>query len=103
MFPCQSAYAAAQKDFSLELTDCWSDIIPAVMTEEWKICRKGDPAILLQSFWDVLFNIDVELYFRYPGIIGRSSLHCGYNASTALSGNSTLLLNVNWPQVGGDS
>jgi len=63
VFLCQSAYAAAQQDFSLELTDCWSDIIPAVMTEEWKICRKGDPAIVLQSFSDVLISIHVELHF----------------------------------------
>lgn len=44
-----SAYAAAQQDFSLELTDCWSDIIPAVMTEEWKICRKALDTPMLQK------------------------------------------------------
>lgn len=36
-----NVYSSAQQEFSLELTACWSDIIPAVITEEWKICRKA--------------------------------------------------------------
>lgn len=68
VFPWQSAYAAAQQDFSLELTDCWSDIIPAVMTEEWKICRKGDPALLSRFLLNLLISMDFELLIVKPDI-----------------------------------
>ncbi|KAG0577452.1 hypothetical protein KC19_5G157100 [Ceratodon purpureus] len=43
------AYIAAQQDFCVELTDCWSDILPAVITEEWKICRKALDTPMLQK------------------------------------------------------
>ncbi|CAM6017014.1 unnamed protein product [Sphagnum balticum] len=35
------AYSAAQEDLALELTDCWFDLIPAVLSEEWNVCRKA--------------------------------------------------------------
>ncbi|CAM6039399.1 unnamed protein product [Sphagnum compactum] len=35
------AYSAAQKDLALELTDCWFDLIPAVISEEWNVSRKA--------------------------------------------------------------
>jgi hypothetical protein len=41
----QRAYSAAQKDLGLELTDCWFDLIPAVLSEEWNVCRKGNYSI----------------------------------------------------------
>ncbi len=41
----QRAYSAAQKDLALELTDCWFDLIPAVLSEEWNVCRKGNYSI----------------------------------------------------------
>jgi hypothetical protein len=41
------AYSAGQKDLALELTDCWFDLIPAVLSEEWNVCRKGNYSISL--------------------------------------------------------
>lgn len=45
----QSAYKAARDDIIKELTDCWCDVIPSVVTEEWRVCRKGKLIFLLIS------------------------------------------------------
>lgn len=42
-------YTAAQQELSVELTDCWADIIPAVIAEEWKFCRKALDTPFLQK------------------------------------------------------
>ncbi|KAL3683721.1 hypothetical protein R1sor_001743 [Riccia sorocarpa] len=36
-----SAYEAARQDIIKELADCWCDVIPSVVTDEWKVCRKA--------------------------------------------------------------
>jgi hypothetical protein len=77
----QRAYSAAQKDLALELTDCWFDLIPAVLSEEWNVCRKGnysissslsagDPKglhywIPILDFWFAGFIIPVHFFQQY--------------------------------------
>ncbi|CAM6127529.1 unnamed protein product [Calypogeia fissa] len=36
-----NAYSAAREDIVKEVTDCWCDVIPTVLTDEWKVCRKA--------------------------------------------------------------
>lgn len=35
------AYVAAQEDLKAEVRDCWCDLIPTLLVEEWKMCKKA--------------------------------------------------------------
>jgi len=44
--PCQcvavqSASESARADVIVEMLECWSDILPAVMEHDWRACTKG--------------------------------------------------------------
>ena len=41
---CQSARAAACADLQAEVSGCWCDILPEVLAEEWRACRRGGRA-----------------------------------------------------------
>ncbi|MCO5602769.1 hypothetical protein L7F22_056907 [Adiantum nelumboides] len=43
------AYTAAQEDLMAELKDCWCDLVPTLMVEEWKICKKASETSALKK------------------------------------------------------
>ncbi|KAI5063185.1 hypothetical protein GOP47_0021732 [Adiantum capillus-veneris] len=43
------AYTAAQEDLMAEVKDCWCDLVPTLMVEEWKICKKASETSALKK------------------------------------------------------
>lgn len=43
------AYVAAQEDLMAEVRDCWCDLIPTLLIEEWKICKKASETSALKK------------------------------------------------------
>lgn len=43
------AYTAAQEDLLTEIRDCWCDLAPTLLVEEWKICKKASETSALKK------------------------------------------------------
>eukprot|EP00249_Psilotum_nudum_P022735 c28628_g1_i1 orf=260-2767(+) len=52
------AHLAAQEDILKEVKDCWCDLIPMVLLEDWKFCKKAleTPALQKESSFVLLPN-----------------------------------------------
>lgn len=39
----QAAHAASVRDLLPLMEDCWCDLLPSIIAEEWKAGQKGEP------------------------------------------------------------
>lgn len=42
-------HVAAQEDLMMEMRDCWCDLVPTLLIEEWKICKKASETPVLKK------------------------------------------------------
>ncbi|BBN04516.1 hypothetical protein Mp_3g05320 [Marchantia polymorpha subsp. ruderalis] len=100
-----SAYKAARDDIIKELTDCWCDVIPSVVTEEWRVCRKAleSPSLqrdssfvllprTLDSHAEVLCSGDVS-----SSVVGER-MRAAVKVFVALHQMQHLLSEGTWPE-----
>eukprot|EP01018_Ginkgo_biloba_P005051 Gb_22834 [translate_table: standard] len=92
------AYKKASADLLKEVKDCWCDLIPAVLIDEWKKCKKaieipalekGPTFVLLPDLQPVLSDGDYSSSFvgeRMRDVVKVFVLHCQLRSSV-LGGN----------------
>eukprot|EP00250_Pteridium_aquilinum_P000284 c10318_g1_i1 orf=684-2747(+) len=49
LYTLSKAYTAAQEDLIVEVRDCWGDLVPTLLIEEWKICKKASETSALKK------------------------------------------------------
>ncbi|BBN04515.1 hypothetical protein Mp_3g05320 [Marchantia polymorpha subsp. ruderalis] len=96
-----SAYKAARDDIIKELTDCWCDVIPSVVTEEWRVCRKALESPSLQrdsSFVLLPRTLDSHAEGDVSSSVVGERMRAAVKVFVALHQMQHLLSEGTWPE-----
>ncbi|KAG6542093.1 hypothetical protein Mapa_016511 [Marchantia paleacea] len=96
-----SAYKAARDDIIKELTDCWCDVIPSVVTEEWRVCRKALESPSLQrdsSFVLLPRTLDSHAEGDVSSSVVGERMRAAIKVFVALHQMQHLLSEGTWPE-----